>query len=48
MQQIHALKNIAIADGLVALATGGAGQLSLDAWRKRRARSAATTSPLLA
>jgi putative oxidoreductase len=46
MQQIHALKNIAIAGGLTALATWGAGSLSLDAWLKRRRRSAAS-APLL-
>lgn len=45
MQQIQALKNLAIAGGLVALATWGAGAISLDAWLERRGRSHAKAIP---
>lgn len=45
MQQIQALNNLAIAGGLVALATWGAGAISLDAWRERRGRSLARAIP---
>jgi len=47
MQQIHALKNIAIAGGFLALAVHGAGAISLEAWLGRRVRpvEGAPTAP---
>ncbi len=45
MQQIQVLKNLAIAGGLVALATWGAGAISLDSRLKRRGGSEARATP---